>query len=443
MQTISKKIIEQEQAGNQDAFSALYKATYGRNYYIALKMVKREAEAEDILQDAYVKIYHKMGQFTYTGENSFASWSAKIVSNTALDFLRRKTPVLFSEMGDEDNDAIYDIEDTSVAARPDLFLDQKETSRIVQELLDVLSDEQRICIIMHYVEQLSISEIAEQCACPEATIKSRLRYARIKLQGQGERLEREGIRLRHVTPMALLLVLLHQETAQAAKKTAPAQKLGGIPAENIAENMSGNLTEAAVSTAAKTVSKKIMALLVAGGVVVGLTGSFAVQNLINGNGQKNDGIAVTPTVLSDVTAMPTGTPEEEGRTAQAETSDEEDRTAQAVTADEENRIAQAETPDEESRTEPEETPEELQAETPGDETVATPTTAPTEKPIPKPTEKARKKPTPKPTEKATKKPTPKPTAEVTKKPKKKATPKPAKKSSDSMEWDDDYVDWDD
>lgn len=419
MQAISKKIIEQAQAGNQDAFSALYKATYGRNYYIALKMVKREAEAEDILQDAYIKIYHKMGQFTYTGENSFASWSAKIVSNTALDFLRRKTPVLFSEMGDEDNDAIFDIEDTSVAARPDLSLDQKETSRIVQELLDVLSDEQRICIIMHYVEQLSISEIAEQCACPEATIKSRLRYARIKLQGQGERLEREGIRLRHVAPMALLLVLLRQEAAQAAKKTAPALKLGGIPAENIAGNMSGNLTETAVSTAAKTVSKKIMALLVAGGVVVGLTGSFAVQTLINGNGQKNDGIAVTPTALSDVTAMPTGMPEEEGRTAQAET------------------------PDEESRTEPEETPEELQAETPGDETVATPTTAPTEKPIPKPTEKARKKPTPKPTEKATKKPTPKPTAEVTKKPKKKATPKPAKKSSDSMEWDDDYVDWDD
>ena len=407
MQAISKQTIEQARAGDQDAFSVLYQATYGRNYYIALRMVKSEAEAEDILQDAYVKIYRKLEQFTYTGENSFASWTAKIVNNTALDFLRRKTPVLFSEMGDEENDMVYDIEDTSIAVNPDLSLDQKETARIVQELLDELSDEQRICILMYYIEQMSISEIAEQCACPEATVKSRLRYARIKLQGQGERLEREGISVKHVAPMALLLFLLQQEAAQAAGNLAPISKLGAVFAGG---------------TMRSIISKKIVVLLVAVGVLLGATGSFAVQALINGNGQKDGGMVVTPAASPDASVFPTEMPKEKN----------------SVSA--------------------------MPSEIPEDEIVATPSMSPTKKPVPKPTAKVKKKPTPKPTAKITRKPVPRPTVKATKrpvpKPTVKATKKPApkptvkvtkkpqtlsptKEPSDSMEWDDDYVDWDD
>lgn len=424
MKAITKQIIEQAQAGDQDAFSALYQATYGRNYYVALKMVKREADTEDILQDAYVKIFHNLKKFTYTGENSFASWTTKIVNNTALDFLRRKSPVLFSEMGNDDDETVFDIEDTSVEVCPHLSLDQKETSRIVKELLDELSDEQRICTIMCYIEQLSIAEIAEQCGCPEATVKSRLRYARIKLQGQGERLEREGIHIKHIAPMAVLLFLLQQEMAQAAQKTAPALKLGGMFAENLTENLQGiplgdivdNAKQAAVSTVQKSISKKLVAMLVTGGIFMGVAGSYVVQGLNRGNGQKTDVPVVTPTALPDVTVKSTGIPDgEEG-------------------------IVTTGIP---------ETSAEMPTETSGDGIEATPTIVSTKEPekvtkktSPKPTVKATKKPTPGPTEKVTKKPTPKPTAKATRKPKQTATPKPAKKPSDTPDWDDDYVDWD-
>lgn len=373
MHTISKQTIEQAKAGNQEAFSALYQATYGRNYYVVLKMVNREADAEDILQDAYVKIYNKLNQFTYTGENSFASWTTKIVSNTALDFLRRKSPVLFSEMGEEEENTVFDIEDNSISVRPDLSLDQKETSRIVQELLDELSDEQRICVIMYYVEQLSIAEIAEQCACPEATIKSRLRYARIKLQGQGERLEREGINLKRITPLALLLFLLQQEMAQAAERVAPLLKLGVLKG---------------AGTVAGQISRKMVALLITGGVLVGVTIGYMVSGLVGGTGQENAEPVATSYTLS------TGEPSSEPT---AETT---------------------------------ETP----TGGPTAEATETPTTEPTAKPTPKPT----RKPTPKPTPKPTRKPTPKPTPKPTRKP----TPKPTKKPKNNPDWDDDYVDWD-
>ena len=377
MQAISKEIIEQAKAGNEEAFSALYQSTYGRNYYVVLKMVNREADAEDILQDAYVKIYNKLNQFTYTGENSFASWTTKIVSNTALDFLRRKSPVLFSEMSDEDGDAVFDIEDASISASPDLSLDRKETSRIVQELLDELSDEQRICIIMYYVEQLSIAEIAEQCACPEATIKSRLRYARVKLQGQGERLEREGINLKRITPLALLLFLLQQEMAQAAERVAPLLKWGVLKG---------------AGTVARQISKKMVALLTAGGVLSGVAIGYMVNGLVGGTGQGNVEPAATSYVSS--TKEPTEEP-----TAELTEPPMAEPTAEVT-------------------------------ETPTAESTAEATSKPTKKPTPKPTPEPTKRPTPKPT----KKPIPKPT--------KKPTPKPTKKPKSNLDWDDDYVDWD-
>ncbi|HBA96936.1 MAG TPA: hypothetical protein DCZ23_02400 [Lachnospiraceae bacterium] len=442
MQAISKQIIEQAMAGDQDAFSVLYQATYGRNYYIALRMVKREAEAEDILQDAYVKIYRKLEQFTYTGENSFASWTAKIVNNTALDFLRRKTPVLFSEMSDEENDTVYDIEDTSIAVNPDLSLDKKETSRIVQELLDELSDEQRICIIMYYIEQMSISEIAEQCACPEATVKSRLRYARIKLQGQGERLEREGISVKYMAPMALLLFLLRQEAAQAAGKPAPISKLVAILAggtmrsirKELDESAAESVRESTKKTPEKIISKKIVMLLVAGGILLGAMGSFAVQALINGNGQKDDDMAVTPAASPDASVLPAPSVPPTEKLVPKPTVKAMKKPVPKPTVKATKKPVPKPTVKATKKPVPKPTVEATK------KPVPKPTVEVTKKPVPEPTVKATKKPVPKPTVKATKKPVPKPTVKATKKPQ---TLKPIKEPSDSMEWDDDYVDWDD
>ena len=95
-----EKIEEMLQAakdGSAEAFGWLYKATYDRNYYIVLKMVKQEQDAMDILQDTYVKVFQNLSSFRYTGSKSFGSWTAKIASNTALDFLRRRQPLLFSD----------------------------------------------------------------------------------------------------------------------------------------------------------------------------------------------------------------------------------------------------------------------------------------------------------------------------------------------------------
>ena len=101
--------------GDMDAFSWLYKETYERNYYIVIKMVRHEQDAMDILQDTYVKVFQKLSSFNYSGNQSFASWTSKIASNTALDFLRKKKIVLFSELSTEEDIQELEFEDETAS----------------------------------------------------------------------------------------------------------------------------------------------------------------------------------------------------------------------------------------------------------------------------------------------------------------------------------------
>lgn len=166
---------------------------YIKNYYIIIKMLKQEQDAMDVLQDTYIKVLQKLSSFKYTGSQSFASWTGKIASNTALDFLRKKKPLLFSDLNTEnENIQELEFEDKSVENQLELALDQKETERIVQEMLECLSEEQRVCVILRYVKQMKISEIALECGCSENTIKSRLNYAKKRLLDEREALEKKG-----------------------------------------------------------------------------------------------------------------------------------------------------------------------------------------------------------------------------------------------------------
>lgn len=223
-----KEAVLAAQKGDEEAFNRLYKETYERNYYIVVKMLKQEQDVMDVLQDTYVKVFQNLSSFQYTGDKSFASWTGKIASNTALDFLRRKKPVLFSDLNQEESISELEFEDKTVENQPELVLDQKETARIVQEMLECLSEEQRICLIYRYVRQMKISEIAEECGCSENTIKSRLNYAKKRLLGEREMLEKKGVQLYNMAPFTLLAILLEKDASAAQAPKAIAEAASGI-----------------------------------------------------------------------------------------------------------------------------------------------------------------------------------------------------------------------
>ena len=171
--------IEAALAGKQDGFSWLYEQTSKEKYYIAIKYMKDQTEAADVLQDAYMKAWQSLG--TLKEPEKFPGWVGQIVANTALMALRKKQPLTFSDMSGENEEGeefVYDIEDESIERQPELNYTTNERQEIIRSMIGSLSDEQRLCVMMYYVEEMSVKEIAETLGCSENTVKSRLNYGR-------------------------------------------------------------------------------------------------------------------------------------------------------------------------------------------------------------------------------------------------------------------------
>lgn len=207
-----EQAVELAKRREEAGYQFLYESTYRDKYYIALKYMKNEDDALDVLQDAYMKAFDKLDTL-YEAEK-FPAWLGMIVANTAKNALAKKKPVLFSEMGteNEDGDAFeYQIEDENIGNQPELSYTKEETRELVQQLIDSLSEEQRLCILMFHIEEMSIREIAEILDCSENTVKSRLNYGRKNLKTKAEELEKRGYKLYGIAPLPLLLYLLRVE----------------------------------------------------------------------------------------------------------------------------------------------------------------------------------------------------------------------------------------
>lgn len=84
-------------------------------------------------------------------------------------------------------------------------MDYAETKRLMKEILDGLPEDQKLCVLMYYYEELSVSDIADALGCSTGTVKSRLNYARKKIRNDVEELERKGTKLYSVAPLPFIL----------------------------------------------------------------------------------------------------------------------------------------------------------------------------------------------------------------------------------------------
>ena len=89
-------------------------------------------------------------------------------------------------------------------------MDYAETKRLMKEILDGLPEDQKLCVLMYYYEELSVAEIADALGCSTGTVKSRLNYARKKIRNDVEELERKGTKLYSVAPLPFILWMLRE-----------------------------------------------------------------------------------------------------------------------------------------------------------------------------------------------------------------------------------------
>ena len=165
--------------GDERAFEALVRRYQARTLAIAIGIVRDADDARDVCQEAWIKVHRALPSFD--GRSRFFTWLYRIVTNLAIDFLRRHRKT--SEL----DEATMAADERSDPARR---LAARQEGRLVCAALDAMSPLHRSTLVLREVEGLSYAEIAETLGCPIGTVMSRLFHARQKLAAELSSLRR-------------------------------------------------------------------------------------------------------------------------------------------------------------------------------------------------------------------------------------------------------------
>ena len=278
-----KHLVELSKKGDQQAIAQLYEQTSRRAYYLAKQLVKDEDQAQDIVQDAYVKVFTNLPLLEQV--ENFQGWLNTIVVNRSKDYLKKKKPMLFSQMvSEEDEGSELDFEDEGGYFSPDQKVDYAETKRLIQGMIDRLPQEQRMAIVLFYLEEMPVKQIARVMECSEGTVKSRLNYGRKAIKAQVLELEKKGTKLYCVPFIPFLYWLFRQQVLSTVVPGAvgKAAVAAGMAAAGKAGAASGGAAGAASRSAAagaavagKTISAKAAAVIAAACIGAGGVGAGA------------------------------------------------------------------------------------------------------------------------------------------------------------------------
>lgn len=171
--------------GNRNLYRFLVERYEQRAFHIALQIVGKQEDAEDIVQESFVKAYLALNDFR--GSSSFYTWLYRIVFNMAVDFKRRLKrrggePLEFDEQLDSDGGEELGAAWHGVIDSPQESLLRQERVARFSQAMQELSEEHRAVITLREVDGLSYEEIAEIVGVSKGTVMSRLHYARKKLQ---------------------------------------------------------------------------------------------------------------------------------------------------------------------------------------------------------------------------------------------------------------------
>jgi RNA polymerase sigma factor (sigma-70 family) len=203
--------------GDQQAFAELYELTSQEVYRTARAVLRDEDAALDVQQDTFVFAWSHLDQLN--DPEKVRPWLRTIAVNRAKSLLRRQSPVLFTELENDEGEGLPEQADLSPESSPELSLERKETAELVSEILSELSDGQRAAVAMYYYEQMPVHEIAEALGVTPGTVKTQLARGRKKIEDAVHALEKKGVKLYGMAPMPFLLALMKRQslTAQAGE----------------------------------------------------------------------------------------------------------------------------------------------------------------------------------------------------------------------------------
>ena len=170
------EIVARCRTGDREAFAELVQRYQSKVLTLAVRILNNRAEAEDIAQDIFVKVFQALRDFRVASR--FSTWLYRITVNDCLNHIRRRTRQQQTLSATESHAMLG----ASPASNPQRALEQKERWSLVQAKLQALSPEHRTILLLRDVEDLSYEEIADVLQLEHGTVKSRIHRARMELK---------------------------------------------------------------------------------------------------------------------------------------------------------------------------------------------------------------------------------------------------------------------
>ena len=175
-------LIKRAKKGDMDAFSVLVSTHEQKAINFAYRMLKDSHEAEDAVQEAFLRAFDKIS--TFRENSSFSTWFFTILNNICLDILRKhsKSATVISIHQEDTNDDKYELQIEDKSSGPYEELQKKEAASVLEKALKELSEEHRAVIVLRDINDFEYDEIARILGISLGTVKSRLSRARISLR---------------------------------------------------------------------------------------------------------------------------------------------------------------------------------------------------------------------------------------------------------------------
>jgi len=180
-------LVNQARMRDEAAVRVITKRYNRRLFRIARSILRNDAEAEDVVQETYVRAFTGLDMFR--GDAAFGTWITRIAMNEALGRLRRRRPTVdWESYGVNRNQAeIIHFPAAAVSSDPEKTMAQGEIRAVLEQAIDELPDAFRSVFVARIVEGMSVEETADLFGLQPETVKTRLHRARVLLRAELDR----------------------------------------------------------------------------------------------------------------------------------------------------------------------------------------------------------------------------------------------------------------
>lgn len=264
---VLNNLVERAKHGDDAAFAELYTSAYRTVYVTCNGYLKHPQEAEDVTQEVFIQIYKKLN--TLENNLTFYGWAKTIAMRLSLNRIRdNRDHASFDDA--IANDEILEGDD-NIEMLPDTYILKEEKRKILEKIIETeLTDVQYQTIFMHYFNEVPVENIAQIMECPEGTVKTRLKSARVKIKAAIEKYEKEtGDRLIVANAIPSIAMVLKMSAASVPVQVVPFAGFAGAGAgvgSAVAKGAQAAAKGAKATGKASKASKAGKAATAAGGV---------------------------------------------------------------------------------------------------------------------------------------------------------------------------------